>query len=97
MSLVPIVLVLEHHVLEEMADAGDPLPLVDRADVGDPARGHRRRLVPLEEEEPHAVRERQLLNVDVRLFRGRQEARKQEKKGGADAPEDVHGVEPLSG
>ena len=88
---------LEHHVLEEMADAGDPLPLVDGDDVGDPARGHGRRFVPLEEEETHAVREPQLLDVDARLLRGRQQAREQEGKGGAEAPEDVHGVEPLSG
>jgi hypothetical protein len=75
---------LEHHVLEEVADAGDPLALVHRAHVGHPAPDHRRRVVALEEQPAHPVRERELLHVDLRLLRRprRQGQEGKEKKEG---------------
>ena len=57
---------LEHHVLEEMADAGDARPLIHAPDPGDPAGGDRVGLVgPRHEQELHAVGERELLHRDL--------------------------------
>ena len=71
---------LEHHVLEEVADAGDAGPLVHRADVGGPAGGDRGRVVLLVEQEAHAVREGDLADLDLRVLGGR--GARGEERGG---------------
>ncbi len=48
---------LEHHVLEEVAEARDAGPFVRRADVGDPAGGDGRELGSTHHENLHPVRE----------------------------------------
>ena len=53
---------LEHHVLEEVRDAGDAGALVDAADARHPSAGDGRRVVPLDHEQFHAVGERALIN-----------------------------------
>ena len=70
---------LEHHVLEEVADAGDADALVDAADLRDPAGGDRRLVGALDEEELHPVREDVLLGLD---FLGRGGASEEEGRGG---------------
>ena len=67
-ELLPAV---EHHVLEEMRDAGPPLPLVPGAAVVEDVRGNdRRRVVLLDEHEKpvleRAVRDRQVNRCSVR-------------------------------
>ena len=65
---------LEHHVLEEMRNAGDAGPLVHRADPGDPSGGHVRIPRPGHEQERHPVVE--LVLDDAHLLSrggGRQE------------------------
>jgi hypothetical protein len=46
---------LEHHVFEEVGEAGDAGPFVDRAQVSHPAGGDGGGVVALHQESPHAV------------------------------------------
>jgi hypothetical protein len=64
---------LEHHVLEQVGDAGDARALVRRADVGDPAARHRGREMTRHQQHAHAVVEHVLLDRGGcgRLARGR--------------------------
>ena len=56
---------LEHHVLEQMRDAGDARPLVARADARDPATRDGRFIRPLDHEQTHAVGQRALDHRDL--------------------------------
>ncbi len=53
---------LEHHVFEEMGDAGGPDLLVDRPDVGDPAGRDGWALVAFDHQNFHAVVQKDLLD-----------------------------------
>jgi hypothetical protein len=85
---------LEHHVLEEVREPGDAGALVRRADVRHPAGGDRGRVVMLVEQETHAVRQLQLLDVDLRLLgRGQPQRRQQpQQHAGGSQPSRVHGL-----
>jgi hypothetical protein len=74
---------LEHHVFEEVAEAGDARSLVGRAHPRHPACGHGGRLVALEKQETHAISEGQLFDLDARaLHRGEKRVRDEDEGQG---------------
>ena len=64
---------LEHHVLEEVGDAGDAGPLVGAAHAGHPPGGDGGGVVALHHEQPQAVGQGHLLDRDVGLLGGQGE------------------------
>jgi hypothetical protein len=76
---------LEHHVFEEVADAGDPRPLVHAAHAGDPAGADDVGLVVAgHEQKLHAVGEGELLNLHL-LGAGRGGERQKQGDGEREA------------
>jgi len=70
---------LEHHVLKEVADAGDARALVDRADLGDPAGGDDVGLIGAgDEEELHPVVEGE--GLDLHLLPQGRDARRRHRR-----------------
>ena len=70
---------LEHHVLEEMRDAGDAGPLVHGADLGHPAGRHVRVAGPGNQQQGQAVVEPMLDHVDL-LGAGGPRQRQEDRK-----------------
>ncbi|OQC23387.1 MAG: hypothetical protein BWX68_02818 [Verrucomicrobia bacterium ADurb.Bin063] len=68
---------LEHHVLEEMRDAGHARPLVRAAHMRHPAPRHRRLVVPRHQQHPHPVGQVLLLHRNL-LPRPRQRPRQRQ-------------------
>ena len=79
---------LEHHVLEQVREAGPALPLVARSDVVDHGDGEHRRDVILGDDEPQAVRQPGLGEHDLR----RRDRRRRRSHGQRD--QDRRGHEP---
>ncbi len=78
---------LEHHVLEQVRDAGDARPFVGAADVRDPAAGDGRVVVPLDHQDPEAVGQRTLQDLDLLSGNivGLKEERQRQRKAGRTA------------
>src|SRR6185295_2062568 len=70
----------EHHVLEEMGNAGDAGPFVGAADVGHPAAGDGRIVVALDHEDAKAVGQSLLDDIDFFCQSMRKTGRKKSDK-----------------